>query len=166
MQKSYQWKFPKPSARFYTIKKRREYRLVRPKFVWGTGLLSHLKLAALSTQPQSVEKGASYLRLIHILKDWTRIVFPCQVFVLFDFIDTLLVDLLHSISKTFIVFAFSQPPIPNFSHIITINIVKLYRHNKVSTAKLKNSIIYFIIIYLFVFRRCRRGSNPQFQPYH
>ena len=49
--------------------KRREYRLVRPKFVWGTGLLSHLKLAALSTQPQSVEKGASYLRLIHILKD-------------------------------------------------------------------------------------------------
>ena len=49
--------------------KRREYRLVRPKFVWGTGLLSHLKLAALSTQPQSVEKGASYLRLIHIFKD-------------------------------------------------------------------------------------------------
>ena len=47
----------------------REYRLVRPKFVWGTGLLSHLKLAALSTQPQSVEKGTSYLRLIHILKD-------------------------------------------------------------------------------------------------
>ena len=128
----------------------REYRLVRPKFVWGTGLLSHLKLAALSTQPQSVEKGASYLRLIHILKDWVRIVFPCQVFVLFDFINTLLVDLLHSISKTFIVFAFSQPPIPNFFHIITINIVKLYRHNKVSTAKLKNSIIYFIIICLFV----------------
>ena len=53
MQKSYQWKFPKPSARFYTIKKRREYRLVRPKFVWGTGLLSHPILVALSIQPQS-----------------------------------------------------------------------------------------------------------------
>jgi len=38
-------------------KKRREYRLVRPKFVWGTGLLSHLKLAALSTQPQSVTQS-------------------------------------------------------------------------------------------------------------
>ena len=45
-----------PSVRFYN-KKRREYRLVRPKFVWGTGLLSHLKLAALSTQPQSVTQS-------------------------------------------------------------------------------------------------------------
>ena len=32
----------------------REYRLVRPEFVWGTGLLSHLNLAALSKRPHSI----------------------------------------------------------------------------------------------------------------
>ena len=39
-------------------------------------------------------------------------------------------------------------------------------HNAVSTAIFKISTKYPIVIFLFVFRRCRRGSNPQFQPYH
>ena len=68
------------------------------------------------------------------------------MFILFDFFDTFLINFLHVVVEYLIVFAFSQPPIPNFFHIITVNTTKPYRHIAVSAARFTISIKYFFII--------------------